>query len=598
MANLFASVIDTLTDPAAEWILRRGLLAALVVSCLVSFTGVFDHSVWTPDEPRVAEIGREMMMSGDFVVPTLGGEPFLEKPPLYWWVMSGLYRLFGVSDGVARTTSALAGVFLLLLVFDVARRVTDPFTGVMAVVVTATIAKLYHNFHKAIVDPWLALFVMAGYWSFVCYAFSGQPQEKQANKTSELWILVFYLAAGLAFLTKGPIGPILLGGPVAVGVVLGKKWQFLRSWVHIPGACLFLFLSVLWPALLYNRGGSDLLQGFVISNMLNRFLPEMEGVWHGGHKNPFWYYIVSFPPGLMPWLLALPAVTLWMKSHRWPSQWNKLALLFLASIFPVGLVILSIPGTKRGLYLLPLFAPLGIFVAAWLTATARKEFFSPVDRYTHTVLWFFTAVFLCVAVVLALVIYFTGAGIVSELSGTMQFRPSALSFGAHLLTLILALGIVLFFGRRIRRNAPERTGIVAAWAVLGLYVLGAPLLFTLGDGFKNLHGMTTELKQLNAFSPDLVGFRLDETTRAIVPFDTGFMVKNLTETEALVAYCREHPGAKVITLGRNKRRPPEDLLSQLRLVKTWHYSESRIYSLYEILPDTEKQGAPPPACRH
>ena len=72
--------IYRLVDPAATWTYGKALLTAVVVSCVVSFTGVFDHTVWTPDEPRVAEIGRAMAVSADLVVPTLGGEPFLEKP--------------------------------------------------------------------------------------------------------------------------------------------------------------------------------------------------------------------------------------------------------------------------------------------------------------------------------------------------------------------------------------------------------------------------------------------------------------------------------------------------------------------------------------
>ena len=118
------------------WTTARAFWVAAVAAALISFAGVFDHALWTPDEPRDAEVGREMAVSGDCVVPTLAQKPFLEKPPLAWWAMSGLYKLFGVSDGVARTSSALAGLLTLLLVFDLVRRIADPFAALMATLAT------------------------------------------------------------------------------------------------------------------------------------------------------------------------------------------------------------------------------------------------------------------------------------------------------------------------------------------------------------------------------------------------------------------------------------------------------------------------------
>ena len=247
---------DSLAPPTTCWTCRRALLAALAVSIVVSFTGVFDHSLWTPDEPRVAGIGHEMFLNGDYVVPTLAGEPFLEKPPLYWWVMSGLYRLFGVSDGVARSTSALAGVLTLLLVFDLTRRVSNPFGGLMATIVAATMSGSFHHFHRVVVDPWLALAVMLGYWGFVVAAFPRKDSSgKEQPKPSALGIVVIYLAAGLAFLTKGLVGPALLVGPMAAAVIVGRRWHVLRSLAHIPGIFLFATLCLLWPLMLYARGG-------------------------------------------------------------------------------------------------------------------------------------------------------------------------------------------------------------------------------------------------------------------------------------------------------------------------------------------------------
>jgi len=66
---------------------------------VLGFAGIFQHGLWTPDEPREAEIGREMLDSGLSAVPTLGGAPFVEKPPLFPWILAGSYSVFGVSAG-------------------------------------------------------------------------------------------------------------------------------------------------------------------------------------------------------------------------------------------------------------------------------------------------------------------------------------------------------------------------------------------------------------------------------------------------------------------------------------------------------------------
>ena len=370
---------------STSWTFRRALLAALAVGILASFTGVFDHSLWTPDEPRDAEIGREMLASRDFVVPTLAGEPFLEKPPLYWWVMAGFYRVFGVSDGVARSASALAGVLTLLLVFDLARRITNPFSGLMATVVVATMSGFYAECHRVVVDSWLALFVMLGYWGFVVAVLQREsPKAENQPAVSPLGIAVMYLAGGLAFLTKGLVGPGLLAGPVLVAIVLGRQWRFLRSWVHVPGLLVFLALCLMWPAMLYERGGKGLMDGFVLSNLLHRFSASSD--YAGGHRHPFWYYMFAFPAEVLPWLIAVPAACHWLWKRRAPAEWNRPALLFLAWVFPIGMVMLSAAGTKRGLYLLPLIAPLGSVVGAWIVATMAEGRREKIDRTTQAVM--------------------------------------------------------------------------------------------------------------------------------------------------------------------------------------------------------------------
>jgi len=568
----------------AQWPRHHALLLALTVSVVVSFVGVFDHAVWTPDEPRVAEIGREMLVNGDYVVPTLAGEPFLEKPPLYWWGMAGLYHLFGVSDGVARTTSALAGVLTLLLVYDVTRRVSNPFAGLMGMMVTATMVGFFKTFHRVLVDPWLVLFVMLGYWAFVVAAFPRQAGElKKRPRHFALAVFVIYLAGGLSFLCKGLVGPGLLGAPIVLTIVLRRRWDLLRHWVHVPGGMVFLALCALWPALLYERGGVELMSGFTMNNLLYRFFPPEDGDLRTGHVNPPWYYLKTFAPDIMPWAIALPAVCHWFWRRRLPREWNWPALVFLGSVYPVGLCLLSVPGTKRVMYLVPLMAPLGAVIGAWIAAIAQREHAHKIDRRTQIV---------------QIVVMGLTALAVSVALLILQYRPSVLlrydiepwigprAVPVAILMVLLIAVEALLLGRAVRRwmRRSTRVGPLIAWATLAFFVLGGSAGYLVFDGVKSLHKMTADLVELDAFSPALVCYNPDEVTQGILPYDTGIIPEATSDPADLARWLGRTPPPKVLTFERHLDTLPQAIRSRLQLLKSWRYSKRRIYGLYEVAP--------------
>jgi len=569
---------------AGDWGLGRAFLVALAAILLVSFSGVFDHSLWTPDEPRDAEVGREMFVSGDYVVPTVAGEPFLEKPPLAWWVMAGSYRAFGVSDGAARSASALAGVLTLLLVFDLMRRVTDPFGALMATLVAATTGGFFLHFHRVTVDPWLALFVMLGYWAFALAAFPRQaPGSEGRARPSAAGIIGVYLACGLAFLVKGPVGVALLAAPVAAAVLAGRRWALLRSWAHVPGLLVFLALCLVWPVLLYRRGGRELLNGFLLDNLVYRFVHAPEGAYSGGHHKPFWYYLTVFPLEVLPWLIAFPALLHWLKQRRWPAGWNSSALLFLAAVFPAGLILLSIPATKRGLYLLPLLAPLGATVGAWIAATAREERSEKIDRGTQRLLLVLLAALLALATAAAAALYI-------KPSLLARYKPDLSAFlGSAATPVLLGLSAVALVGLGLRgarlwRRDPAQLGPLAVWMALTLFVLSGPLAFRAMDGFKNLHRMTAELSQTGALSAGLIGYNLDETTLSVIPFDTNVVPKNTDDPAALRRLMLKNPSGKLLVLERHLPALPADVHSRLRLAWSWGEGSHRAYRLYDYSP--------------
>jgi 4-amino-4-deoxy-L-arabinose transferase-like glycosyltransferase len=589
------------------WTTARAFWVAAVAALLISFAGVFDHALWTPDEPRDAEVGREMAVSGDYVVPTLAGQPFLEKPPLAWWVMSALYKLFGVSDGVARMSSALAGLLTLLLVFDLVRRIADPFAALMATLATACLSGFYYEYHRVIVDPWLSLFVMLGYWAYVlamlphnstdgrdgndgtnqhsAFGSLSAVASAKADRQSAInpcpWaILILYLAGGLSFLAKGPVGPGLIAGPIIVSILWNRQWDFFRSWVHIPGALVFLALCAVWPWLLYQEGGSDLLNGFLMDSLFARFLPPAVGHVRTGHREAFWYYFANFPASIMPWLLAVPAICHWFWRKRLPQSWNRSALAFLAWIFPIGLLMLSAAGTKRGLYLLPLVAPFGAVAGAWLASIVKSEQPHAMDRVTVSIL-----LILCVLAAFAALI-----GAIALEVGQHYLTPE----GEEMARRIPRANLILFsfmgafflclssFASRLLRRGRPRVAALVGWMAFGLTLTGMPLVYRSVDPFKNLHRFTADLQRMDAFSPDLITWKADEVTRAAVPYDTGRYLRVFDDEARIERYVQEHPDSKLLMLERDVPSLPDSVGERLRLIRQWYFSAHRVYGLYQF----------------
>ena len=193
---------------------------------------------------------------------------------------------------------------------------------------------------------------------------------------------ILYLAGALAFLTKGPVGVILLGSPLALAIIFLHRWDFLRSWAHLPGILILITGCLIWPFLLYVYEGEALFKEFVVDNILYRIAPDPDQ-YAGGHEKPFWFYFPKLFNQIGPWLITLPAAYAWVFRDKMPQNSNCSGLRFISIIFPLGVVLLSIPGTKGEVYLMPLLAPLVVHIATWATAISRQESPSRISRVSQ-----------------------------------------------------------------------------------------------------------------------------------------------------------------------------------------------------------------------
>jgi len=528
---------------------RRAVLVGFVA--LYAFTGLNEPPLRAPDEIRVAEIGREMAVSGDLLVPRLGAEPFLEQPPLFYALVAGSFALFGVSDATARLPVALATMALLLLAFDLGRRLGGERVGVLATLVLATVSGFYRYGHRAMVDIWLALGVGLAYWAYarLLLEHDAAPGSRPGRPSSGL-VLTVYAGAAVAFLVKGPVGPLLVAVAIFADVARGRRGWMLRARSHLVGLALLVVACSAWPLGLLLHEGVEGFRGFVVPNVLHRISPPEGSA--GEHTEPPWFYLTSFSM-LVPWFATIPA--LWLARRR---AFTTEAARFLALAFPLGLLALSVPSSKRTLYLLPLLMPLAVSIACWLDAVAR----------TSAVTWIERATLVVLGAPFALLSALLGWIVLGLARAAASLRVSAR--GLHVAGRAL---LDAFDLRSLRATGPRVAAVLFVLSVAGQVLPGA------ADPERDMSELGHGLRELGLPEDQLAGYRLDERARATVSFRTGVIVPNLKEPDELRRFLRERPDAHVLIDPEDFTSLPEGDRQALTAVRDWSFGRHS-YSLY------------------
>ncbi len=556
--------------------LKVGFILLLMT---ISLCGIFSRSLWKPDEPRVAEIGREMWLNHQYVIPTLNKEPFLEKPPLYWWVMSASYTLFGVSDGTARLPSALFGFLTLLLTYLIGKRVDNEKTGIIAALILATTVEFSIISHWCLVDNALVFFVTLGYYGF----FVGYTSETSREK----WIgyEMMAIAAALAFLSKGLVGPGLIAGPSLLVLIVSGEIRELKKILPQIGVGILIFLLLVTPWIigLCIEGGNHALRVYLLQNTLGRMLPSAIRHYTGGHQHPFLYYLLKLPQDFIPWVIALPATAAFLLFPKGRlTLLQRKRLLQTLGLFAFGFLLLSLPGTKRGLYLVPLYPLLAISIGSWIAHTDDGGRQAPnLERYTLYILLGLFALVPLGIVIGSIFMVITGIG-----PRGIPMAP-VIAHLTPLLALIVPLGLVSFLYLAYKllqsfksRTMPSRVLIftTALLCVLA-YHEGAVRIM---DPVKSIHRFPNKMKPFLHANAPIAGFHVNELTRAMIPFDTGRYLHNFRNPEKLVQFLRNHPNT-LLVIPKNKTGVlPEHLKSHLKFLTEQVYSRHFKVCLYRL----------------
>ena len=338
---------------------RNKLLAvqlALVVGVcfFFFFFGLGAFGLTGADEPRYAQIAREMLARHDWIVPTLNDAPWLEKPALLYWKMMNSYSIFGVSDWAARVPAAFHATALVLGIFFFMRRFRFA-SELDAAMIAASSAGMIGFGRGASTDMLVSApfaLAMMSWWTW-----------HQTGK--KLWLVIFYGLLGVGALAKGPVAPALAVLVVGAYTVLRRDGKiFVRS-LSIPGIVLFFAMVLPWFVAVQAKV-PQFFRVFFIEHNLERFGTNLYQ-----HSQPFWYYIPVFLLAALPWtFFALPALVeagrnAFRRENPKPSAANAddglPSFLFLWIVVPI--IFFSISRAKLPGYILP-----AIPAAALLTA--------------------------------------------------------------------------------------------------------------------------------------------------------------------------------------------------------------------------------------
>ncbi len=545
---------------------RSSFLVSLFLALLLCFAAIGSHSLWSPDEPTGAGVGRAMRDGGDWIVPRLNGEPFLEKPPLYWWSLAASLSLLGISDAAARVPSALFGVLTLMVAWTAGRRLGGPRQGLLAVVVLATTMLFVQNATRVTVDPALMLFVALAHLGFLLLAeLAGRGSPGEARRARLLARAIIVLALSLAFLAKGIVALGLGAGPPVLYLLMTRRGKILRELLLLAalGIPVFALLVAPWAVALQRAAGWEGLRECLVNNTVSRFV-HTDLSRRYGHTEPFWFYLAIAPAWLLPWTLALPAMLRGgmrggIFRQETPGSEGHRLLLATAGI---GLLMLSIPSSKREVYLLPLLPAFAVCVAGWLGGVGKPGEVKPLDRRTLLALGGFAAALPLLLGAAALWLAWAPhvpAG-AAPLRGAL---PAAGIAGFGLVSLALGAGLALGLARHWRRS-PSVSWVMAA---LLLLVLG---LETAVEGFIDPVKRTDELtaalaayfpgrpggEPIPAYLPPVVS---NEAIFGIIGFKLGRTVHPLSTPEEVRAWLAGHPGAPLLVRMEELKRLPPDL---------------------------------------
>jgi 4-amino-4-deoxy-L-arabinose transferase-like glycosyltransferase len=349
------------------------IIFLIAICFILYFFNLGQWDLWNPDEPRYAQIAREMVNRGDWILMHFNGVVYGDKPPLFFWLIAlSSYLWQGFTSFSVRFPSAFFGTLTVLLTFFLGKRLYSSRTGFFSGLILATSLHFAHLSTRANIDTTLTFFTTASFLCFfLWYQYEKEEGVKRNRTVRNLLIYGFYVSMAFATLAKGPIGFIL---PILVSLIylfIQKDYKEMKRMKLLPGVPLFLAIVLAWYLPAVFLGGKAYLE----ENLFRHTTQAYSTGWT--HPQPLYYYLSHFPVSFLPWTFFLPSAIVYGFSKMTIGQRKGFLFLLVWSI--VIFTFFSLSKSKRTLYLLPLYPAASLMVGKFWS-----DFIShPLDPFRH-----------------------------------------------------------------------------------------------------------------------------------------------------------------------------------------------------------------------
>ncbi|MGH8217597.1 MAG: phospholipid carrier-dependent glycosyltransferase [Steroidobacteraceae bacterium] len=350
MERVLTSVPDAARRTSVSRRVCVGAALAIIAASWIALCGF--RGLYNPDEGRYAEIPREMLAAGNWVIPHLDGLIYIEKPPLQYWATALAYEVFGQSEWSARLYTALAGLATVLVTAWLARRLWGAAAAWRSGIVLGSSLMVLLMSHQVTLDMGLTF-----YMTLTLAAFCIAQRDETPLARRRGWMALAWASAAGAFLTKGlEAGAI----PVLVLIVYSLIQRDRKPWARLyplTGLAVFLALAGPWFWLIQKRL-PPFFDFFIIREHFERYLTPIEQ-----RYKPWWFFSMILALGSLPWILpSVRALVTGWRAREPGGHFDARRLLWVWCI--VVLVFFSASDSKLIPYILPLFPALALLIGS------------------------------------------------------------------------------------------------------------------------------------------------------------------------------------------------------------------------------------------
>ncbi len=440
-------------------------LSLLAIACVIFlFVGLNFYPLMDVDETRYAVMARDLIHSLDWNSLKLNAVPFLEKPPLYFWIVGLSIKIFGEFSTLAvRLPIALLSAFIVFFTYYIGKRIISRKFGIISALILLSSVFFLLLSHVAIIDMVLTVFMT----SAIYFAFLTHFCE---DKNKKIYWWLFYTFVGLGFLAKGILALAIPITIIFIYNLITKTAKDIFKPVNIlPGIIIFLLIAMPWHLAMYKEYGYQFIKEYFLLHHFGRLM----GAESLGRERPFLYFVPVFLLGFLPWTFSFIAFLIdgckklaeKFKATKGKIKEKILALLevttneqklilFTSIYFLVIFLVFSISSTKLPTYILPLFPAAALLTGYyWWISDEKNEHKNAISIATQT----FATIFILAAMGASIAYYF----LPSDLQYAMEPFKQITIVAFYLLSILMVL----------RLNTKRALSIFSAYILTMIFIV-------------------------------------------------------------------------------------------------------------------------------